>query len=74
MAYLVLSPDGIPIDCDPPATLAEARQAAEEFARTLEWQGYYFDCSHRRIPLEDVPDLCRYVEVDDDYYADEEDE
>lgn len=71
--YDVLSPDGLPIDCEAVyPDLDEAHAAAVAFARRYVEQGYYLSARWERIPVADISGRCRVVEVPDDYQEEDE--
>ncbi len=59
-AYVVLSPDGVPIRARPFATRAAAERAVVAFAARYVAQGYYAGVDGI-IPLEELPGRCRIV-------------
>jgi hypothetical protein len=62
--YDVLSPDGFSIHpVDTYTSKKKAREAAEKWVKNYEIQGYYSSVRYGRIPLSDVLDYCRLVEV-----------
>lgn len=71
----VLSPDGLPINCEQVyPDLESAKAAAEAFAQRYAVQGYYWSAQWERIPVEDIAGRCRVVEVPDDYLEEEDDD
>ncbi len=70
MRYLVLSPDGMPLEDEPSSSLRGAEAVIKSFAAGLRWQGYYFDHRRRRIPLDELHEYCQVVGVGDGYFED----
>lgn len=70
MAFLALSPDGVPITRDAVfPTWEAASRAIHAWVRTYEWQGFYSAIAgnrRERIPLRLLSGRCRIVECDDD--------
>ena len=61
--YDVLSPDGFSISrCDTYKTKKEAETALNEWLKRYEMQGYY-SANFGRIPLNEVKDYCRIIEI-----------
>jgi hypothetical protein len=57
--YDVISPDGIPISCEPFKTEKEAVKYAFQWCKRFEQQGYYSTSRWEKILLEDLPEnLC----------------
>ena len=66
MRYTVLSPDGFTIACDANyPSIAAARHALATWCKRYEAQGYYRDNRWRQISLEELPDHCTIVPLDD---------
>ena len=62
--YDVLSPDGISIHfSDVYSTREEAVKALEKWMLRFKAQGYYSSSMHGRIPLDELNDFCRIIEV-----------
>lgn len=64
--YIVMSPDGFPIERDKQyANLAEAEKATEKFIEKYRTQGYYSQSitTVRKIPVDEIKDNCRLVEL-----------
>ena len=62
--YDVLSPDGFSISAvDTYTSEKKAREAAEKWVKNYERQGYYSSVRYGRIPLNEVLDYCRLIEV-----------
>ena len=54
--YDVISPDGIPISCEPFNTEKEAVKYALQWCKRFERQGYYSTSGWEKIPLADLPE------------------
>jgi hypothetical protein len=62
--YDVLSPDGFSINRTETYTSKKAAlKAFEKWKKGYEKQGYYSSTSYGRIPLEDLADYCRLIEI-----------
>lgn len=63
--YDVLSPDNFSIHhSDVYSSKKAARKAAKEWLKNYEIQGYYSSVRYGRIPLNEVLDYCKIVELD----------
>ena len=66
MAYDVISPDGFSIDYSAVyKTKEDAMNSFYEWKKRFEAQGYYSSNSGR-IPLDELEDYCKLIEVDDE--------
>jgi len=62
--YDVLSPDGFSIHFSDTYTSKKAAiTAAEQWAERYKLQGYYSSSRHGRIPIEDLLNYCKLIEV-----------
>lgn len=64
--YIVLSPDGFPIERDVEYnSLAEVQEAIEKFVAKYEKQGYYSQSITKvtKIPLNEIEANCRLVKL-----------
>lgn len=62
--YDVLSPDGFSIHAvDVYKSKKKAREAAEKWVENYKFQGFYSSTRYGRIPLDEVLDYCRIVEL-----------
>jgi hypothetical protein len=64
--YDILSPDGFSIrigDAEPFKTKKEGLQYFEQWKKRYERQGYYSSVPYGRIPLEDLAEYCKWIEV-----------
>jgi len=62
--YIVLSPDGFPIERDAEyKNLAEVQEAIERFVNRFRDQGYYSTTVRVRLPIHDIEKECRIVEL-----------
>jgi hypothetical protein len=63
--YDVLSPDNFSIHhSDVYPSKKAAREAAKEWVKNYEHQGYYSSTRYGRIPLNEVLDYCKIIELD----------
>ena len=60
--YDILSPDGISIYGDSYPSAEMANKKFDEWAKHFEFQGYY-SSNRGRIPLNELRDYCRLIEV-----------
>jgi predicted lipid carrier protein YhbT len=61
--YDVLSPDGIPITCEPFKSQKKAAKYGFEWCKRFEQQGYYSTSRWEKIPVEDLPHYLDLVRV-----------
>jgi hypothetical protein len=60
----VYSPDGFAIDREETYPSREvAEQKLQEWVKRYEFQGYYSSVKYGRIPLDEIENYCRIVEV-----------
>ena len=60
----VYSPDGFAIDREETYPSREvAEQKLKEWVKRYEFQGYYSSVKYGRIPLDEIENYCRIVEV-----------
>lgn len=63
----VLSPDGFPIHCCKTyRSRRSALLAAKKWAKRFEWQGFYSTARWERIPLNEIVDRCRIIDLSED--------
>ncbi len=64
--YDVLSPDGFSIHpSDTYTSKKKARESAEEWVKRYESQGYYSSARFGHIPLNEILDYCRLVNLNE---------
>jgi len=62
--FIVLSPDGFPLEFDKTySNKKEINEAIEHFVDRYRAQGYYSKTYRERIALEDIEKECRIVEL-----------
>jgi len=62
--FIVMSPDGFPIERDVAyKNLAEVQEAIERFVDRYRTQGYYSTTVRRRLPIDEIEENCRIVEL-----------
>jgi hypothetical protein len=62
--YVVISPDGFTIHFEETyESKAEAAFAFKQWVKRYENQGYYSSTNHGRIPLNEVIQYCKIVEI-----------
>jgi hypothetical protein len=62
--YIVLSPDGFPLERDAEyKNLAEVQEAIERFVDKYRTQGFYSTTVRVRIPIEEIEENCKLVEL-----------
>ena len=62
--FTVLSPDGFPLEMDGEyKTKEECKEAIDKFVDRYRAQGYYSMTVRTRIPIEEIEENCRIVEL-----------
>jgi hypothetical protein len=64
--YIVLSPDGFPIEMDATyPSVKKAEEATLKFVERYRTQGYYSQSVTKitKIPIDEIKDYCRLVEL-----------
>jgi hypothetical protein len=62
--FEVLSPDGFAIDREETYPSVEvAKNKLDEWVKRYEQQGYYSTSNRQRIPLDELKDYCKIVQI-----------
>jgi hypothetical protein len=65
--YHVISPDGLPISCEPFASEQEALNAIPVWCERFKQQGYYSTSERQKIPLAALPDYLEVVPAENSF-------